>query len=180
MADSVDQSVQCGSCGAKLAEPVSTPVEARAPCPSCGSMNRAFAVHINESVQVSSHLSALHEREGEAIGFSESSRQGRASSASLREDGSLDMSLVGSSPQGEEDTPAACQMLRERLNTDGANWDRIIAGREPADCTLVDANDPGRTLAVQIVRAIVSPDLWRQLSSAGSAQKSLSPGAAAD
>ena len=178
MADSVEQSVRCGKCGAELAEPVSTPVEARIPCPSCGSTNRAFAVHITESVQVSSHMSALHERQGEAIGFSESQREGRASSAPLRDDGLLDMSLVGSSPQGEEDTPAACQVLKERLNADGAHWDSIIAGREPVDCALVDAHDPDRTLEVQVVRAIASQDLWRQLNSAGSAQKSLSPAAA--
>jgi len=179
VADAVEQSVQCGTCGAELAEPVSTPIEAHVPCPSCGSTDRTFAVHIKESLQVSSHLSALHEREGEAIGFSESERQGRASSASLRDNDLLDMTLVGSSPQGEEDTTAACQVLKDRLNADGADWDRIVPGRQPADCVLVDAHDPDRTLEVQVVRAIVAQDLWRQLSSAGSAQKSFSPAAAA-
>lgn len=178
MAESIDQSVKCGECGAALDEPVGAPVEARVPCPSCASTKRAFGVHLAASVAMNSHLAALHERQGEAIGFSESERQGRTSSASLGDDGSVDMSLVGSSPQGEEDTDATCQVLKERLNLDGANWGNITAGNEPADCVLVDADDVKRTLRVQVVRAIVSQELWRDLNSQGSAQKSHSPAAA--
>jgi len=138
-----------------------------------------FERHLTASVPPSAHVSALHERQGDAIGFSESERQGRASSASLRDDGSLDISLVGSSPQGEEDTIAACQVLKERLNLDGAHWGSVATGREPADCALVDSHDPKRTLEVQVVRAIVSQNLWRKLNSEGSVQMSVSPEEAA-
>jgi len=178
MEDSVEQAVKCGGCGVALSEPVDTPVEARAPCPSCGSTKRAFEVHVTDSVQVTSHISALHERQGEAIGFSESEREGCASSASLRGEGSVDISLIGSSPQGEEDTTAACQVLKERLNLDGARWGKVVAGREPADCVLVDSEDAKRTLAVQVVRAIASQEPWRELNSSGSAERSLSSSAA--
>lgn len=133
MAHSNLEAVRCGQCDTVLAEPPNTPADARVPYPSCGSTSRAIAVHATEEVRISDHVSALQECRGEAIGFSESGRQGRASSATLRDEGSLDMSLVGSSPQGEEDTPAACQVLKERLNTDGGHWGRMILGREPAD-----------------------------------------------
>lgn len=136
-------------------------------------------VKITQAVRVSVHVSALQERGGDAIGFSESEREGRASSATLRDDGSLDMSIVGSSPQGEEDTLAACRVLKERLNAAGGRWGCVIPGREPADCVLVDAEDPSITLDVQVVRAIVSEGLWRGLSSSGSVQSSLSPAEAA-
>jgi len=178
MADSVEQAVKCGQCGAALSEPVNTPAEARTPCLSCGSTKRAFEVHLAESVQVKSYVAALQERQGEAIGFSESERGGRASSASLREDGLVDISLVGSSPQGEEDTPTTCRVLKERLNLDGAGWGQILRGSEPADCVLLGSEDAKRTLPVQVVRAIASQELWRELSSSGSAQTSLSPSAA--
>jgi len=178
VADSVDQLVKCGDCGAELGKPPNTSVQARVPGPSCGSTKRAAVLHLRASVQVSSHMSALHERQGEAIGFSESARRGRTSSASLRTDGSVDMSLLGSSPQGEEDTEAACQVLKERLNLDGAHWGSPTAGNEPADCVLIDTDDVSRTLHVQVVRAIVSQDLWRDLNSRGAAQRSLSPAAA--
>lgn len=132
-------------------------------------------MHFEGEVRVSGHVSALQERSGEAIGFSESERQGRASHATLHDGRSLDMSLKGSSPQGEEDTRATCQILKERLNLDGGHWDRITFGCEPADCVLVDAEEPTRTLDVQVVRAIASQGLWRRLNFTGFLQSSLSP-----
>lgn len=178
MADSVNQWMKCGACGAELDEPANTPIQARVPCPVCGSTKRLVTLYLSASVKVSSHLSALHERQGAAIGFSESARQGRTSHALLRHDGSVNISLTGSSPQGEEDTAAACQVLKERLNLDGDHWGSITAGNEPADCVLIDADDGRRTLQVQVVRAIISQDLWRDLNAQGAAQTSLSPAAA--
>ena len=145
MTKSIVKSVKCGECGAALDEPVGTSIKDRVPCPSCGSMKRSFIVNIKASVEVSAHLLSLHERKGEAIGFSESIRRGRASRATLRDDGSVNMYLIGSSPQGEEDTTAACQILKERLNLDGANWGYITSENEPADCVLVDADNAKKT-----------------------------------
>ena len=173
------EGVACGQCGAALSELPSTPVEARVPCPSCGSTSRTIAIHLQEEIRLSDHFSALHERKGEAIGFSESERQGRSSSATLQNDALLDMAVIGFSPQGEEDTRAACQILKERLNADGGNWDKVVPGREPADCVLVHREDPNRTLEIQVVRAVVSQDLWRKLNSTGAVQDVLSPSDAA-
>ena len=148
--DFLDQGGVCGQCGVALTDVPNTPIEARIGCPSCGSTSRAIAVHLKETIQLSDYLSALQERKGEAVGFSESERQGRSSSATFQNDGWVDIAVIGSSPQGEEDTRAACQILKERLNAGGDNWDRIVAGREAADCVLVDREDPKRTLEIQV------------------------------
>jgi hypothetical protein len=178
MPECIDQSVKCAECGAALVQGVNTPLDARVPCLSCGSIRRLVSVSLTASVQVSGHLSALHERQGEAIGFSKSERRGRTSGASQRVNGSVEMSIVGSSPRGQEDTNATCQMLKERLDLDGARWGNITSGNEPADCVLVDRHEANRALQVQLVRAVVSQKLWRTLNSEGSSQCLLSPAAA--
>lgn len=40
------EGVRCGKCGAELHEAPGTAVEQRAPCPSCGSLTRQFAIGI--------------------------------------------------------------------------------------------------------------------------------------
>jgi hypothetical protein len=173
MGESRIDNVSCRECGLRLDELTSIPADARSPCPACGSTTRTIAVGVAESMRTSDHVSALQERGDVAIGFSESERQGLASGAMLDDLASVKMSLVGSSPQGEDDTWPACQVLKERLNASGGNWDRLIHGREPADCVLVDALEPKKTLEVQVVRAISSQDLWRRLNVTGSVQLSL-------
>jgi hypothetical protein len=84
------------------------------------------------------------------------------------------MQLSGSSPQGEEDTERACQVLADHLNGDGARW-VVKRGAEPADCDLVDAGDPRTKLSVQLVRAIVSSSLWRELNTQKTASRVLAP-----
>lgn len=180
MAEAIDQPVDRCKCDATLDEPAGTPVENRVPCPSCGSRNRALVRRLTTEIGLSAHLSALQERQGEVISFSESERQGLARGASLGDDG-VDMVLVGPSPQGEQDTKATCERLRERLNLDGASWTYVREGKEePADCELVDAGNGEKTLKVQVVRAIVSHELWRDLNSRKSATRSLSPAKAVD
>jgi hypothetical protein len=139
----------------------------------------AISAHATGGLHFSDHLSAVRERTGEVVGFSESERQRCASSATLQGEGALDMSIVGSSPQGEADTRAVCRLLKDRLNAEGSHWDQVIPGREPADCVLVHAGEQRETIEVQVVRACASQDLWRELNSAGCVQKSLSPADAA-
>ena len=169
------ETVRCGECGAAVGEPANTPLDARVPCPSCGSKSRTMDVGATDTLGLSGHLSALHERGGEAIGFSETEREGRASSATLSGEGLLEIAITGSSPQGEEDTPTTCRVLKEHLNTLGARWGQIVPGREPADCVFIDSEDSNKTLEVQVVRAIASESLWRELNSSRSVRKSLSP-----
>jgi hypothetical protein len=173
MSSNVGQWVRCGECGIDVSEAPNLPAHARLPCPSCGSISRNFGVTASDQCKATSHVSALHERQGEAIGFTESKRERRASASSLEHDGSLQLSIVGSCPQGEEDTPAACHVLLERLKQDGAPFDEVLSGSEPADCILTDSHNPSVSLKVQVVRAIVSQDLWRRLANTGATQTTL-------
>jgi hypothetical protein len=165
MGDVVERKVLCGACDQELGESTELPAAERKPCPSCGSLARKFAVHIQETVRVSSHLSGLQLREDQAIGFVESERQGRKSAANL-EDGSLKFSIHGSSPQGEEDSLAACSILLQKLKEEGLGYRSVVPGVGPADCTLVHETANAR-LDVQVVRAIASQSLWRRLATEG-------------
>jgi hypothetical protein len=166
----VDCHARCGCCGLELSESVELPSAARSPCPSCGSLSRNIAFTKNEAVKASSHVTMLQERQGQAIGFSESERQGRASDSTLDSNGSLRLSIQGSSPQGEEDTPTACRVLLDRLKEDGVLYDTVTRGPEPADCILTEGSNPDNALGVQVVHAIVSEDLWETLGKERAAQ----------
>jgi hypothetical protein len=47
---------KCGNCGTPIAEPPDTPVEARQPCPGCGSTTRAFEATLSGVLSVFSSL----------------------------------------------------------------------------------------------------------------------------
>lgn len=49
--------VACGQCHGPIDEKPSTPVDARKPCPACGSNTRLFKVHFESKVVVHSTLS---------------------------------------------------------------------------------------------------------------------------
>jgi hypothetical protein len=166
--------VHCGSCGAVLAEPPSLPLAEHRPCPYCGSVRRSVHVQIVETLRVNSHLSVLQERDGDAVGFSESEREGRASSASVEEDGTLRFSIQGTSPQGEEDTPTACRVFLGCLAKRGYPYTDVVAGSEPADCVLVEGPKGLHRQEVQVVRAIASQTIWRTLARHGALQSAVS------
>lgn len=169
----VTQNVRC-ECGVMLTEQPNIPAKERAPCPKCGSLARHFEVNISETVRVSSHLSALGERDGEAIGFSESQRDGRISGASIESDGTLRVTVQGTSPQGEQDTQAACRVLLQRLNSEGVVYSDVQLGTGDVDCVLVAASGGAENYDVQVVRALVSPRFWQNLGATGSVQKDMS------
>jgi PHP family Zn ribbon phosphoesterase len=43
-----ETNTSCSQCGAHIEEPQCTPVEARAPCPACGSLARTLNVHVQD------------------------------------------------------------------------------------------------------------------------------------
>jgi hypothetical protein len=161
-------STYCKNCGVSLDNLLSPPSGQRSPCPNCGSTVRHINVSVSETINVSTHLSALARRGGKTIGFRESEREGRATSADRHEDGSLSYSILGSSPQGEEDTLSACRMLIKVLNASGANWSEPTPGQGIVDCEAVDAKFPDRKLSIQVIRAISDQDLWKKLNIQGS------------
>lgn len=160
---------RCARCDTPI-DP-SAPGTPRTPCPTCGATARVFEEHITETLGLSDHWAELHERSGEAIGYSESERQGRASAATLGSDGVLRYSVSGSSPQGEEDTEFTCRILARRLTLEGEDSYDVVPGVEPVDRFLVKRGRPEEELGVQVVRADPSPTLWRQLSASGSVQR---------
>lgn len=170
----------CGECGTAIDEPPNIAPENRLPCPFCGSKSRHFHLTVMTPIAASSYASALGTREGEAVSFSESPRNGLVSNALLGKDGLVHQGLAGRSPQGEEDTLLTCRLLMEHLNVSGGNW-RLAEGRtEPADCLLVDAHDERIILEVQVTRAVASPSLWKRLSHEGSVQSTLDEAEAAE
>ena len=160
-------SVYCGKCGKFVDEVPNIAEETREPCPECGSLSRRLEASLSDGVGVSDHGSASLETQGRVTGFRESTRQGRAATADQNQDGSLTYTLNGSSPQGEEDTLAACRILVDTLNQDHANWDAPAIADEPADCQAHDRQSPEHVLRIQVVRAIVDPNLWKSLNLAG-------------
>jgi hypothetical protein len=107
--------VFCAKCGRQLAELPGLPREEQPPCPDCGSTSRSFNESLHDGVNMNAQVSALHQRKGKTIGFTESARQGRSASAGQSEDGALSCTLNGSSPQGEEDTLSTCRILVNKL-----------------------------------------------------------------
>jgi hypothetical protein len=84
----------------------------------------------------------------------------------------LSFSILGSSPQGEEQTLKVCKLLVQKLNLDGSTWGEPVPGDGVVDCEATDVNDPSERLQVQVVRAITSERLWKQLNTQGVAQES--------
>jgi hypothetical protein len=65
------RNVKCGSCGQPLNERTDLPVEERRPCPSCGSVARAFAIELNADMGVHAQLGLKAHRQGKGRPFQE-------------------------------------------------------------------------------------------------------------
>jgi hypothetical protein len=163
--------VKCNHCGLELAE--DNPGTPRIPCPSCGSTGRLFEAHYSEAIQVSDHLMMERRREGKTLSFGESPRQGRSAFADDNEDGTLSITLSGTSPQGEEDTPHVCRVLIQAMNDQGATWndpcepDPSLPGMGDVDGIATNANG-GPPLHIQVVKALANQKMWRTLNTTGS------------
>lgn len=161
--------VRCAACQLAIDEPQHRSTNNRSPCPRCGATSRSFAVCIEEAVAAGDFLTLLHERQGEAIGFSTQEPDGRASSAELLGDLGLQSLMEGPASQGEADSLRVCRMLMLRLNLDGARWVEVRESQHDSiDGELVDCGGPSHTLAVQVVRAIATQEVYRTLRKHGS------------
>ena len=165
-------SAHCHDCGYSLE---GLPVRSNgmpAPCPRCGSTRPSIEVECSDGMTLGDHMSALQARNGDAVGFTESERDGLSSAASLGPGGDLDDVLEGRSPQGEQDTLPACRVLVSKLNQGGADWDQPRRGtREPVDCEADNRRAVTSRLCVQVVRANVDPRLWSTLNRAGKVEE---------
>lgn len=136
----------------------------RLPCPYCGSTARTFDITISESVQTFDHISVVHRRDDEDIGFSESTRiAGEAAHATLA-DGRLVQSATGPGSQNEQDSEPTCQRLVRTLNRldPAAQWSAPVPGKGRVDWTSAGRTAEER-LDMQVVRAVTDRDFWRPL-----------------
>lgn len=163
--------VRCNECGTDLSHVQDPPDGGRTPCPECGSTSRHISVSVSEGIRISEHVSVLKRRDDKAVGFSESQRQGRASWADQQLDGTQSFSLNGTTPQGEEDTLGACRILVSYLNRQQEKWSNLRAGEGEVDCEAMATVDSHERLCIQVVRAIVDPQFWQELSTSGKAQR---------
>lgn len=132
-------------------------------CPKCGTIVLEI---LDEAIKLGDdHVSELHTTEGgNVLGFSESERDGRTTSAELV-GGAITSHLTGTPPQGEEDTPYVCAMLVETFNRAGGNWLPPDVGQGVADGIAADANDHRKLLRIQVVRA--DKHVWLTLRKSG-------------
>ncbi len=119
-------------------------------------------------MSVSEHASVVKLENDSVVGYIESERDGLKISADAARNESVEYSLTGAAPQGEEDTLTASCILIKALNAIGANWRDPVVGEEPADCSAEDFFNGKLRLDIQVVRAISSPELWKELNTLGS------------
>lgn len=160
--------VECGQCGAALDESASTQPEERVPCPKCSSRARSFHLFLQEVGLIEDQACAVHTREERAIGYEESELRGRSASASLDDQERLEFATVGRSSQGEEDTVSACEILALHLRMSDSGYGEVstTVPSTDIDCVIAHRN-PAKALQIQVVRAIVDPQVWHGLSRDG-------------
>ena len=81
-----------------LGDSLDVPSENCVPCPRCGSTlrsPRSLSVSVTETVRITEYRAMLHEQAGQAIGFSESPRDGRSTAATLDPEAGLKFSVYG-------------------------------------------------------------------------------------
>ena len=122
------------------------------------------------------HVSATTTRNGKIVGFSESQGRGRAASGDIDGSGRVSIQIAGTAPRGEEGMLQACKRLVEQLNISGQSW---AAPSEVSSVQYIDAvaagerDFEGRTLTIQVVRALTEPAFWQSLGHTGSSRLSL-------
>lgn len=138
---------------------------------------------IADGIRITDHVSGTVTRQGEAVGFSESLRDGRAAHGNLNADGSLDHGLTGSPSKGEHGTLETCRTLVGILNEPLAQWilpDALCDTLAHVDCRAEHIDGQQPALNIQVVRAIADPSYWAQQAIHGKGEhtEGLSDGAA--
>ena len=159
--------VFCINCGARLDKQTNLLNSENPLCPKCGSAQKDLRINVADGIGLSDYMSAVGKKDQKTVGFRESERNGRIASADQNEAGSLSYSIKGTSPQGEEDTLRACEILVQALNEAGGNWAQPKEGKDVEDCIATDKTDQRNVLRIQVVRAITDENLWRRLSEEG-------------
>jgi len=118
-------------------------------------------------MKVTEHISVLKQKDGENIGYSESDRDGTTASSYINDQDEIEFEVKGNSPQGEQDTLHVGQILIKVLNNSGDNWSELKSGDGVADCIAYDQNNRKKKIEIQIIRASIDENLWKQLANIG-------------
>lgn len=124
----------------------------------------------SDTVAFTTHATGVTLRDGKAVGFSESSGRIRIASGDIEADGTIKHSLSGKASRGEDGTLETCRILVNHLNALGASWQEVVISELPHTDALLrrEAGSDVNALRVQVVRAVVSPAFWTELSKRGS------------
>src|SRR5688572_780406 len=110
--------VNCVGCGADVPE---DGPGGRVPCPKCGATGRRYVESMADGLIAGDHIAGRTQREGRTVGYSESSRQGTASSGDI-DGANIVHRIHGASPQGEQDTMHTARRFVEWLNGEQNRW----------------------------------------------------------
>lgn len=161
---------KCGKCGVEFN---TDDTGGRQPCPACGAISRIVEDSINLVTEVSDHAMLELLRGDEVIAFRESIRDGRVTWAD-EEFGRITTNITGTSPQNETDSLPACRILVRKMNRIGNTWNEPAKAKQDSDvdCVAKDVTDGNKELYIQVVKAIVDKNWWRNLSISEAAAKS--------
>lgn len=124
------------------------------------------------------HASCTTIRNGKIIGFSETPGRGRAASGDIDESGRVLVDIVGVPPRGEAGTlEASCRLVDQLNRKFSQSWavPTEILGVQHIDAQALGIETfSGRTLTIQIVRALTDPAFWKNLGYSGHISLSLS------
>ncbi len=159
--------MKCAQCELPLGE-----IQPPEPCPRCGSSARVLEVQCKEALLTSDdHLAVEQRRDEKTIGFSQSARGGRISTARLEGDDRFSYGLSGPSPRGEEDSIQACRILADALNAHGESWAEPVPKYDAdVDCEIPDRSGT-KKLLVQVSRAVHDEKLWETLGATGQVER---------
>lgn len=136
-----------------------------------------------ELFKAGDHISATTIRNGKVVGFGESQGRGRAASGDIDDSGTVTITLIGTSPRGEEGTIQACQRLVAHMNSKNEQWREAseISGVQHIDATAEGIGiNAGVLLKIQVVRALTDSAFWQSLGCIGSKTLNLSLSECAD
>ncbi len=159
----------CKNCGQELNEQPSTTLDERTTCPFCGGITRLFDAYFTGNSNPSGRLVAKKESDDRTEAIRVADSQKRSSATDRQLDGTLSQVIEGNSPKGEEDTLDVCNVLIERLNLEGGNWQGATKpiGKEGG----IDAftRNGQEILNFQVTR-IPKKEFWQELSQSRSVQ----------
>jgi len=154
--------VKCNTCSTEFDANIG---EEQAPCPVCGAISRFLQDGITQDAHVRDHAILELRRDDHTIGFRESERDGRTTSAD-EANGRVSTSVIGAAPQGETDSLTVCRILVEKKNLSGDSWNEpheAVKQDSDIDCVATNANDDKLHLQIQVVKGIIDDQWWREL-----------------